>query len=662
MRFLPLSILVVAAGCSLIYPLDYRTAVPDVPAPDAAPDVPAPDVPASDGPAMDAPAMDAPAMDAPDESQPGCPMGFDRCSGVACTDLRTNSSHCGRCGNVCALSNATPTCEGGACIVASCNPGFADCDMNPANGCEVSTATSLTHCGRCGNACPTAGGTPVCREGVCRVSMCEPGFADCDGNNGNGCEADTRTSLTHCGGCGSPCARPNASARCVAGACTMASCNAGFGDCDNNPANGCETPLATDVRHCGTCGRACSSAGGTPSCAAGVCAIACAMDRGNCDMNVANGCETNTRNTFAHCGGCGRACSAGQNCNASACGTTCAPGETSCGGTCANLQTSTSHCGMCGFACPTPPNTVATCTAGACGIECLAGFGNCNGNTADGCETPLATSPAHCARCNNVCPTAPNAAATCSGSVCGIACAPGFANCDNAAGNGCEVTLASTLAHCGACGRACMTPRATPVCRAGACAIESCNSGFGDCNGSAADGCETPLDSTLAHCGGCNRMCAPPNAIAVCSSAECRVRACNTGFADCNDDPRDGCEVTLATSTEHCGRCDNRCPSGASCVGGACCGTQGLPCCLPGNTCGGAGADLRCIDGRCVGPCGGEGLPCCVGGGCNVGLECGNGTVDRTCGRCGGSNEPCCRFGVPCRTAATCPMMTMRCP
>jgi len=44
-------------------------------------------------------------------------------------------------------------------------------------------------------------------------------------------------------------------------------------------------------------------------------------------------------------------------------------------------------------------------------------------------------------------------------------CAAGLGNCDNNAANGCETTLANTLAHCGACGTSCGAGR----CDAGRC-------------------------------------------------------------------------------------------------------------------------------------------------------------------------------------------------
>ena len=58
----------------------------------------------------------------------------------------------------------------------------------------------------------------------------------------------------------------NAAPTCAARTCGF-TCNAGFGNCDANSANGCEATLATDKLNCGTCGKSC----GTQDCVNGAC-------------------------------------------------------------------------------------------------------------------------------------------------------------------------------------------------------------------------------------------------------------------------------------------------------------------------------------------------------------------------------------------------------
>lgn len=47
-----------------------------------------------------------------------------------------------------------------------------------------------------------------------------------------------------------------------------------------------------------------------------------------------------------------------------------------------------------------------------------------------------------------------------------------------------------------------------------------------------------------SHCGGCGRMCMAPNAISTCAAGACAVATCVASFADCDGDPRNGCECS----------------------------------------------------------------------------------------------------------------------
>src|SRR6185503_18753544 len=185
--------------------------------------------------------------------------------------------------------------------------GSGDCDGNPANGCETNTQTSINSCGTCNHVCPPAGGTPNCVAGVCGVSTCNPGLGDCDGDSANGCETSLNT-LTNCGACGSTCNLTNASESCPSGTCTLGACSSGFANCDGVSTNGCEVNTNSSIANCGSCGSACSSANGTASCSLGACSIACDPGFGNCDSNVSNGCETNTQTNLLNCGTCGTQC------------------------------------------------------------------------------------------------------------------------------------------------------------------------------------------------------------------------------------------------------------------------------------------------------------------------------------------------------------------
>ena len=67
--------------------------------------------------------------------------------------------------------------------------------------------------------------------------------------------------------------------------------------------------------------------------------------------------------------------------------------------------------------------------------------------------------------CGNLVPIT-NGIAACVGSGCAVsACLPGFGNCDSSLANGCETPLTTTL-HCGSCGIACATSQS---CVSGVC-------------------------------------------------------------------------------------------------------------------------------------------------------------------------------------------------
>jgi Stigma-specific protein, Stig1 len=222
----------------------------------------------------------------------------------------------------------------------------------------VSTSSDGLNCGACGNACPAG---QVCNSGSCQAD-CAMGTTRC----GAAC-ADVQTDPAHCGRCGNACpAAANATATCAAGACGVR-CAAGFADCDGNPANGCETDTTSSVAHCGRCANACAAANGTPACSAGACSFMCNAGFGDCDSNAANGCEVNTNTTLAHCGRCGNACGAPSGgtatCAAGTCGGTCPAGQTVCSGACVDTQTSATNCGACGTTCPAGQS----CSAGRCG-------------------------------------------------------------------------------------------------------------------------------------------------------------------------------------------------------------------------------------------------------------------------------------------------------
>ncbi|MBI5534497.1 MAG: hypothetical protein HY898_17360 [Deltaproteobacteria bacterium] len=507
-------------------------------------------------------------------------------------NLQSDPNNCLTCGTVCTAPSGTPECKLGVCGVSNCNPGAGDCDGNQANGCETNTTNSQQHCGACNNPCDLQNATSVCSASKCSIQVCTAGFGNCDANESNGCETNVDISTLHCGNCTTTCATPNnATASCTAGTCGF-NCNGGWSDCDSSSANGCEINTDSDATHCGTCTTVCTAAHATSNCVSGQCGIAsCAGGYANCDNNIANGCEVNTMSDTGHCGNCSTNCAvpnAQVACSTGVCLLqTCNSGFANCDNQYANgceinIGNDPQHCGSCTKVCNSN-NGTATCNTGVCGINCNAGFANCDGNTNNGCEVNTNTSLSNCGGCGQVCSNN-NGTPSCASGTCQIACNPGFADCDGNPANGCEIDITSDVTHCGACPNVCNSINGTPSCSGGTCSL-TCNSGWGNCDGQLNNGCEINLNGDITHCGNCATACSSVNGTPSCNNGNCAI-ACNTFFGNCDGLVTNGCEVNLNSDINHCGSCPTVCNSTngtATCTGGTC----GINCTAPFQNCDG---------------------------------------------------------------------------
>lgn len=133
-------------------------------------------------------------------------------------------------------------------------------------------------------------------------------------------------------------------------------------------------------------------------CQNGSCTTFCDPGFANCNVNIFDGCETNTRTAVNHCGGCG-------------------------------------------IVCVPPLNMVASCVNGVCQYACAFGFADCNNSIlVDGCEVNLFTNRQNCGACGNNCVLTPRATATaCFSGECTITgCEAGWDDADGIYSNGCE--------------------------------------------------------------------------------------------------------------------------------------------------------------------------------------------------------------------------------
>lgn len=221
-------------------------------------------------------------------------------------------------------------------------------------------------------------------------STCEPGTKFCE---------DVCVAKSALNGCGSlescaACSLPHAMPACDgAGTCVIATCTAGFANCDDQ-APGCETDLskATD---CGQCS-------------------------GQCQANA------------PYCAFVGEHF---------ACTASCDPPATVCtGGDCVNLSTSINHCGICGTSCTAPTNATARCVSGRCDFQCDPGYHRACGGEAR-CE------PDRVGSCGDSCVDcfppgldvgAQPTRASCIEGRCDLSCRGLRTNPDQDPANGCE--------------------------------------------------------------------------------------------------------------------------------------------------------------------------------------------------------------------------------
>lgn len=183
--------------------------------------------------------------------------------------------------------------------------------------------------------------------------------------------------------------------------------------------------LRTDREHCGRCGNSCRATPTGPAC-----------DTAN--LYCADGkCAE-----WAHCPGY-------------------ASGIIPCGAHCIDPRTDPLNCGGCG--------------------PCVAGLTNyrddhsvehvCTLDKPHCCDAKCVNEtmdPENCGGCGIRCDI-PHGKSTCINSKCIlVACSPGYADCNQVFGDGCEVQLGSDDNNCGICGNAC---RGQTCCRDGSCVV-----------------------------------------------------------------------------------------------------------------------------------------------------------------------------------------------
>ena len=509
-----------------------------------------------------------------------CPPAAKQCLGKV--PQQCDSAGQWQSGTVCANE-----CSGGDCV-AACTAGAKQCSGTVAQTCGaagvwVNDATCQYVCagGTCGGACmpdtkQCAGNVPqqcdaagqwqtgadcpyVCASGACG-GVCVPEAKRCEGTTPQLCgAAGTWQNGTSC---------PYV---CAAAAC-VGECVPGATDCTVNTPRSCDPSGAWQngtacqfVCNAGTCLGECNPGAAqcvglvretcdgygnwklTESCPylciSGTCKGVCTPGAKKCDGQVPQTCSPDGQwQNGASCpyvctaGTCAGACTPGAKqcndvvpqtcssggvwesapacpyvCAAGVCGGTCVPGAKQCTGelpqTC-DANGAWRSGTICGGA--------TTCSVAAC-VNCTAGLGDCDGSAANGCETPTNTSAGNCGACEKACSTV-NGTASCTGGVCGITCTTGFMNCDGTAANGCEINTSTNVSNCGGCGKVCNATNGSASCAGGVCAI-TCSAGFANCDSNLTNGCETIGICSGPSCSGLEAKCGPTSNENCCASA-----------------------------------------------------------------------------------------------------------------------------------------------
>ncbi|MBI5524859.1 MAG: hypothetical protein HY897_00845 [Deltaproteobacteria bacterium] len=136
---------------------------------------------------------------------------------------------------LCAFLAARCTCDDAVERGASGDDGGAGLAADVGSGGDGSVSCLE----RCTNLPHGAGG---CSADRCIIAVCDPGWADCNGEVTDGCETRIDRDNANCGGCAKACAPSHGAGLCVNSACSVASCDNGWWDINGDPGDGCEYP------------------------------------------------------------------------------------------------------------------------------------------------------------------------------------------------------------------------------------------------------------------------------------------------------------------------------------------------------------------------------------------------------------------------------------
>ena len=440
-----------------------------------------------------------------------------------------------------AAATHVQSCENNEMV---CEDGYADCDNNDVNGCEINLASSnLKSC-------------------ESNQYECIDGYADCDNNLTTGCESWLTTN-EHCGSCFNNCNNDNkvclkseedqyvcAVDRCAGTPETPNTCLV-----DGN--NVCKNIHSDDAQHCGACNYKCAEHpipnAISEICISGVCQYTCTNEYVN--VGTGNTADTinciNPMNDNRYCGAKsnedqGSDCTklSGLFCTNGGCSKSCLDGTTICKGAC--IDTASTHVSVCDDS----------------SITCEDHYADIDGVVTNGCEVNLLADNNHCGSKNNQCTDG----RTCINGNC--SCSTGLTYCKTGDNTKACIDASSSNQFCGCdeskVGDDCN--QKGQVCSSNACST-TCSGSTTLCKGSC-------IDKAATHVSDCNDTSI----------------TCEANYADVDGIVTNGCEVNLLTDDNHCGSKNNKCTNGRTCTNGNCSCPTNLTYCKTGNS------TFACVD------------------------------------------------------------------
>jgi hypothetical protein len=208
----------------------------------------------------------------PPGAEPGAKAPMSLCYKVKCPDptdeVRVNETD--------AFGTRAVTLRKSALVCAPI-PQPEETTTTTASTAATTSSTTVTTTTMMDPCVPACGAVPhgqtSCVGDTCEIASCDAGYADCDGNTATGCETNTDSDANNCGGCALACDLPHTSVHsCTAGVCEVVRCdpqeaNQLWADCNSDRTDGCEHDAFDDPDMCGSACEECASG----ECSLGAC-------------------------------------------------------------------------------------------------------------------------------------------------------------------------------------------------------------------------------------------------------------------------------------------------------------------------------------------------------------------------------------------------------